>query len=229
MKYLRAVVFMLVTIAIYLGLALFGWGFGDMKGYFSDLPRLGYAGVASLFGLAIGWQAIESPEGIEGGQGDKTKTVRRQTIVGGVITFLSFACLVGLPFLDRHNAGVFVDNPVIRWCGLFLTGPGYALIFLSGLALGKQYSAEVTIQKDHKLITSGVYKYIRHPRYTGVLFAAIGLSLLFRSWVGLIMVAIILIGLLVRIKDEEAVLQKEFGQEWEQYCKITRRLLPFLY
>jgi protein-S-isoprenylcysteine O-methyltransferase Ste14 len=229
MKYLRAILFMLSTIAIYFGLALLGWGFGDLKGYLSVVPRLGYAGIVVLFGLGIGWQAIESPAGIEGGKGDKTKLVRRQTIVGGAITFLSFASLVGLPFLDRHNVGVFTDNLALRWPGLVITSFGYALIFLSGLALGKQYSAEVTIQKDHQLITSGVYRYIRHPRYVGVLFVAIGLSMLFRSWVGLIIAGILLVGVLLRIKDEEVLLRKEFKQEWEQYCKVSWRLLPFIY
>jgi protein-S-isoprenylcysteine O-methyltransferase Ste14 len=229
MKYMRAVLFMISTIAIYLGFTLLGWGFGDLKGYFSLPPRTGYAGVVVLFGLCIGWQAIESPEGIEGGKGEKSKLVQRETIVGGVITLIAFASLVGLPFLDRHKIASFADNQTVRWLGLAMTALGYALIFLSGFALGKQYSAEVTIQKDHQLITSGIYRYIRHPRYAGLLFAAIGLSLLFRTWVGLIITGLLLAGLLLRIRDEEAMLRKEFGQKWEQYCKVSWRLLPPIY
>lgn len=229
MKYLRAVFFMFSTIGIYLGLVLLGWGFGDLKSYFSTWPRFGYAVVVVLFGLAIGWQAIDSPEGIEGGKGEETKLVRRETIVGGIITFLAFISLVGLPFLDRHAIAVFTESPTIRWLGLIIAAPGYALIFLSGLALGKQYSAEVTIQKDHQLITSGIYHYLRHPRYAGVLFVASGLSLLFRTWAGLIVTGVLLAALFLRIKDEETMLFKEFGQEWEQYCQVSWYLLPFIY
>jgi protein-S-isoprenylcysteine O-methyltransferase Ste14 len=110
-----------------------------------------------------------------------------------------------------------------------LCGLGYMLIFLSGVALGRQYSQEVTIQKDHKLITKGVFHYIRNPRYSGVMNVGIGLSLLFRSWVGLIICFGLIIILLFRIEDEEALLKNEFGQEWENYCKTSWRLIPFLY
>ena len=229
MKYLRATFFMLSTILIYLGLVLLGWGFGNLREYFSVFPRFGYAVIVIFFGLAIGWQAIDSPEGIEGGKGDQTKLVRRETIVGIVITLLAFASLMGLPFFDRHVIAVFTDNIVIRWFGLFTAALGYTLIFLSGLALGKQYSAEVTIQKDHQLITFGIYQYLRHPRYAGVLSLAIGLSLLFRTWAGLLIAGILLLVLLLRIKDEEMMLSKEFGQEWEQYCQKSWRILPFIY
>ncbi len=229
MKYLRALFYMLSTIVIYLGFALLGWGLDNLKGYISASPRAGYAVVVILFGFCIGLQAIDSPEGIQGGKGDKAKLVRRQTIVGGLISLLAFASLVGLPALERHGIALFIGSLAVRWVGVILTGFGYALIFLSGLALGKQYSADVTIQKDHKLITSGVYHYLRHPRYAGLLLVAIGLTLIFRTLIGFVVVAILLPGLLLRMQDEETLLLKEFGQEWEQYCKASWRLLPLIY
>jgi protein-S-isoprenylcysteine O-methyltransferase Ste14 len=220
---------MFATIVIYLGFALLGWGYDDLGGYFSVLPRTGYVAVVLLFGLGIGWQAIDAPEGIHGGKGEENKRVRRQSIVGGIITLLSFVALAGFPFADRRHIGVFVDSQAIRWLGLIFTCIGYALIFLSGLALGKQYSAEVTIQKGHQLITTGLYRHIRHPRYAGLLLAAVGLSLLFRTWTGLIVSIVLLAMLLIRIRDEETVLQKEFGREWETYCETSWRLLPRIY
>ncbi len=137
--------------------------------------------------------------------------------------------MLGLPFLDRRAIAVFAENPLARWSGLLMAALGYGLISLSGLALGKQYSAEVTIQKDHRLITSGIYHSLRHPRYAGVLLVAIGLSLLFRTWPGFIVTVLLLAGLLLRIQDEEAMLLKEFGQEWRRYCQNSWRLLPFIY
>jgi len=229
MKYLRAGLFLLSTVAIYLGLTLVGWGLGGLKGYFSLLPRMGYAVVVLLFALCIGWQAIDSPEGVQGGKGEKGKLVRRETILGGSLTAIAFASLLVLPYLDRHNLAGFTDHPLLRWLGLALSALGYALIFLSGLALGRQYSADVTIQKDHHLITSGIYRRLRHPRYTGIFFLAVGLSLLFTTWIGLIVTVLLLAGLLFRMRDEETMLHKEFGPEWEQYCRVSLRLLPLIY
>jgi protein-S-isoprenylcysteine O-methyltransferase Ste14 len=229
MKYLRAIASLIVTLLIYLGLPLLGWGINDLPGFFSSYPRLGYAVLMMFLALAVGCQAINVPEGFRGCRGDKSKRLHRQSFVAAVIIILLFGALIFLPFADRHGVGVMMGNQAVRWSGLVLVGLGFVLIFWSGVALGKMYSAEVTIQKNHQLVTTGLYRYIRHPRYLGVTFAAIGLSLLFRSWIGLAVSIPLLVVLLSRIKDEEAVLYAEFGVEWEAYIKQSWCLIPYLY
>ena len=229
MKYLRAAQFFVGTLAIYLVPPLLGWGMDDLRGFFSLHPRLGYAALVVILGLVAGYQAIDAPEGIRGGRGDESKLVRRQTIVKGVVILLMYGALVLLPFADRRNMGVMFEDQAARWLGLVFAGPGFALIFWSGIALGKLYSADVTIQKNHRLITTGPYRYIRHPRYLGAILVAIGLSILFRSWIGLVASIPFLGVLLFRIKDEEALLRQEFGPEWETYCQQSWRLIPYLY
>jgi len=229
MKYLRAVASFLIALIVYLGLPLLGWGINDLPGFFFLYPRLGYAVLMVVLALAIGYQAIDAPEGFRGSRGDKRKRLHRQSVVAAVVVLLLFGALFFLPFADRRGVGVIIDSQAVRWPGLVLAVFGFALIFWSGVALGKMYSAEVTIQKNHQLITTGLYRYIRHPRYLGVIFAALGLSLLFRSWISLAASIPLLGVLLSRIKDEEAVLHKEFGQEWGTYCKQSWRLIPYLY
>jgi protein-S-isoprenylcysteine O-methyltransferase Ste14 len=97
------------------------------------------------------------------------------------------------------------------------------------LALGRQYSADVTIQKEHHLITSGVYRLIRHPRYLGVIALSTGVSCVFRSWIGLLTSLFFVAVLIFRIKDEEATMHKEFGVQWEAYVKRSWRLIPYIY
>jgi protein-S-isoprenylcysteine O-methyltransferase Ste14 len=229
MKYLRAIGVGLSTVLIYLGLALFGWGLDDLQGYFSAYPRLGYAVIVLAFGLAVGYQAMSSLEGIQDFQGQEGKTVRRQSIVGGALVLLLFVGLAFLPFADRRSIGLIADAQALGWIGLILCGLGYALVFWSGLALGRQYSAQVSVRKDHQLITTGPYRYVRHPRYLGVLSLALGAAFVFRSWIGLALSVVVLGLLLSRIFDEEALLHKEFGQVWEAYCKRSWRLIPHLY
>jgi protein-S-isoprenylcysteine O-methyltransferase Ste14 len=229
MKVLRGIGFFLSTLAIYLGVPLLGWGIDDLGGFFSISQRSGYAVLIIAFGLAVGYQAIDAPEGIRGSQGQAGKRVRRQSIVRVVVVLLMYGAFIFLPLADRRSLGVMRDSQVVRWSGLVLFGFGCALIFWSGVALGRMYSAEVTIQKNHHLITTGLYRYLRHPRYLGVIVFAIGLSLLFRSWAGLAVSVPLLIVLLLRIRDEDALMHEEFGQEWETYCKQSWRLIPFLY
>ncbi len=229
MKYARAVFYFGATLAIYLGFSLLGWGLDDVPGFFAMSPRFGYALIVIAFAFAVGYQAVDTPEGIDGGKGEEGKRVRRQTFVAVGMTLFMFGSLMFLPFADRHETGVVVDAQSLRWLGLAFSGIGYALIFWSGIALGKQYSAEVTIQKDHQLITTGLYHSVRHPRYLGVISLAIGSSLLFRSWLGLA-ASVILVGvLLVRIQDEESLMRREFGSRWDAYCQQSWRLLPYLY
>jgi protein-S-isoprenylcysteine O-methyltransferase Ste14 len=203
MKYLRAFVFFLATALMYLGLPLLGWGLDDLHGFYSLAPRTGYALSVAVFAAAVGVQAISGTEGIRGGKGEEAKWNRRESVVRVVLA--------------------------LRWSGVALGALGYGLVFWSGLALGRQYSAEVTIQKDHRLITTGPYRWIRHPRYLGVIALAIGLSLAFRSRIGLAVAAAAFGILLFRIHDEENLMRKEFGKEWETYCRTSSRLLPGIF
>jgi protein-S-isoprenylcysteine O-methyltransferase Ste14 len=217
------------TLGIYLVPVLIGWGLDDLDGFFSVYPRLGYAVLVVMLGLAAGYQALDSPEGLRGGKGEEGKRLSRQTVVKVAVILLMYGALVFLPFADRRDIGVMFESQAARWPGLVLVGLGFALIFWSGFALGRFYSADVTIQKDHRLVTIGPYRRIRHPRYLGALFVAIGLAILFRSWIGLAVSVPFLGVILFRIKDEEVVLHQEFGQEWEAYCKRSWRLIPYIY
>ncbi len=229
MKYLRAIGAFITTLLVYLGLPLFGWGINDLPGFFSSCPRFGYAVLLLFLALAVGCQAINAPEGFRGTRGNKSKRLQRQSIVAAGLIIILFGALIFLPLADRNGVGVMIGNQAVRWSGLILSGLGFVLIFWSGVALGKMYSAEVTIQKNHQLVTTGLYHNIRHPRYLGVIFIAVGLSTLFRSWIGLVVSIPLLVVLLFRIKDEEALLSEEFGLEWEAYCKQSWLLIPYLY
>ena len=153
----------------------------------------------------------------------------RQTLVKFVVILAMYGGLFFLPFADRRDLGVWVGGEVLRWMGLLGVGLGLGLVLWSGIALGRFYSPDVTLQKDHRLITTGLYGVLRHPRYLGVLLATPGLALLFRSWVGLAAFIPVLGIILFRIHDEEALLHQTFGMEWETYCQRSWRLLPYIY
>lgn len=229
MKIARGIGFFFSTIAIYLGLPLLGWGLDDFSGFFSLQQRLCYSVIIMILGFLVGYQAVETPEGIRGGKGQEGKLVNRQRIIRIFVSSLLFIGLIFIPFTDRRSIVVVASSQTARWFGLVLFMFGIGLVFWSGLALGRLYSPDVTIQEGHRLITNGPYRLIRHPRYLGGILLGIGLSLLFRSWIGLFLTLIFVVVLCSRIRDEEIIMRKEFGEEWETYCNMSWRLIPLIY
>jgi protein-S-isoprenylcysteine O-methyltransferase Ste14 len=229
MRMVRGAGFVCTTILIYLGPPLVGWGLDDVHGFVSLAPRAGYALIVVALAVAVAAVGMDSPESIRGSRGQRGKLIARQSIVRILLVGALFGALVLLPFADRRSLGVLPESQVVRWVGVLLFGLSSALILASSVALGKLYSGEVTIQQNHQLITSGPYRCIRHPRYLGAVLLALGLPLIFRSWVGLVMCPAVVAIILLRIRDEEALMQREFGQEWEAYCQKSWRLIPGVY
>lgn len=229
MKYLRAFRWLLIPLIPLIGLPLLGWGIDDLRGFLSNLARLGFLLAAAVPGLAEAYYVIKAGERNNLSKGEENKRVRRQSVVLLVMAPLLFGTLFFLPFADRRSIGVMMAGQVVRWLGLLLYGLGLALMSWARNLLGRMYSGEVTIQKSHQLIKTGLYRYIRHPVYLGILCFVLGLSFLFRSWIGLIALILMAVGLLFRIKDEERVLHKEFGLEWETYRQQSWRFIPYLY
>jgi protein-S-isoprenylcysteine O-methyltransferase Ste14 len=95
--------------------------------------------------------------------------------------------------------------------------------------LGNEYSYTLQLRKDHKLVTNGIYKYIRHPMYFCGLLFIIGQSLLIPNLIGnisnLIVMYVFATG---RIPDEEKMMIKEFGNAYLEYMKSTKGVIPFI-
>src|SRR5713101_883885 len=148
-------------------------------------------------------------------------------------TFLALATVGGLcwflPYADRRGVLVWPESDVLRYLGLAGVTVGIGIRVAGMIQLGNLFSGFVAVQKEHHLVTSGCYRWIRHPIYTGSLLALAGLFLVFRSWLIVLGLPLYLIGTLWRMTDEERLLADAFGQEYEQYRARTWRLLPFIY
>jgi protein-S-isoprenylcysteine O-methyltransferase Ste14 len=79
------------------------------------------------------------------------------------------------------------------------------------------------------LVTNGIYGRVRHPSYLGLLIMGLGWALTFRSGVGVVLAALVIPPLLARIRSEEALLQSQFGEEYDSYRRRTSRLIPGIY
>lgn len=114
--------------------------------------------------------------------------------------------------------------------GLTLFMIGVLLRHLSIKQLGKYFVTKVQVTSDHELITEGIYRFLRHPSYTGLIFGFLGLILFLQA--GFAATVFILIGIpsyIYRIKVEEYALIKRFGQQYESYREKSYALLPLIY
>jgi protein-S-isoprenylcysteine O-methyltransferase Ste14 len=90
-------------------------------------------------------------------------------------------------------------------------------------AQGPQFSCAVSIQQEHRLATSGPYRWMRHPAYTGAIGTIAGLSLVFGNpAAAAIMTGLVWIWMETRIRDEEKLLLAVFGLEFSRYVRQTR-------
>jgi protein-S-isoprenylcysteine O-methyltransferase Ste14 len=118
---------------------------------------------------------------------------------------------------------------VVPYFGLAFFALGFLGMHWAEAVLDRQFSVYVTLQEDHRLVTGGPYRYLRHPRYLGIIVFPTGISLVFRSWLALILVGALTLALIWRIRDEEALMQRTFGGEWEAYARSSWRLNPLVY
>jgi protein-S-isoprenylcysteine O-methyltransferase Ste14 len=122
-----------------------------------------------------------------------------------------------------------IDGDAVRWLGVVLYAAGGALRIWPVFVLGNRFSGLVAIQPGHSQVTSGIYRVIRHPSYLGLLINSLGWSLVFRSTVGLLLIALLIPPLLARIHAEERLLRETFRTEYDAYCARTSRLITGLY
>ena len=131
----------------------------------------------------------------------------------------------------------FTDVGHIHTEGNFLGTVGFALM-LAGICirwvaihtLGRYFTRTVTIMHDHRIIRSGLYRHLRHPSYAGYLLGNLGLGMAYSNWLSIVIILVPdLAATLYRISIEEDALLENFGDEYFEYARSTKRLIPKVY
>jgi protein-S-isoprenylcysteine O-methyltransferase len=113
--------------------------------------------------------------------------------------------------------------------GVGLLAAGIAVRLWAVRTLGRFFSYVLELRSDHRIVTGGPYRWVRHPSYTGVILAAIGYAVLIGSGPAVVLVATV-VGAVIgyRISVEERLLLSRFGAEYRAYIGRTWRLFPFV-
>ena len=196
--------------AVYFGLAVLGWG--GPAAFFSH---------PALVALAVALFVMAGASLFVGG--NISSGVREDRSNRWVIVAISLIGLLAayLPAYTDRKEFWTLDGDTVRWIGVVLFADGGALRLWPIVVLGNRFSGLVAIQPGHTLVTSGVYGVIRHPSYLGLLVNSLGWGLAFRSGVGVLLTALLILPLLARIRAEEWLLRTQFGDEYGAYCART--------
>lgn len=128
--------------------------------------------------------------------------------------------------LIRENFVPHTDRVGI--IGLILSTVGVCIACWSRYLLGGNWSLSVQKKEAHALITSGPYKWVRHPIYSGLLLLFLGNAVIVGDYRGLLAVAIVLLSFWYKLRKEERLLVEVFGAEYIAYTRRTKALVPWV-
>lgn len=119
-------------------------------------------------------------------------------------------------------------RPIPMVAGLLLILAGLIFSLWAQWVLGRNWVGGIALRKGHKLVTSGPYRFIRHPLYSGMLISAAGLALFSFNILFAVSCFMYAGSFLTRIPAEERLLLKKFKNRYEQYAATSGMLFPRL-
>lgn len=153
-----------------------------------------------------------------------------------ILIFIGALFMGNFRFLARFGipvdtlAVLFIPHTiVINVAVVTLLIAGLIVAVLARRTLAENWSGAVALKEDHKLITMGLYHYVRHPIYAGMLLMILGTALFVGTLGAFIGFLIVLLGIWLKLKEEEALLAEHFPDEYSSYKNHTKMLIPFLW
>lgn len=128
-----------------------------------------------------------------------------------------------------RQPGSFFTLPVHSVVGATLFVIGLTVAIVAQATLWRFYSSFLVVKEDHRLITHGIYRLVRHPIYLGALTAVISIPVYASSLYGLLIMLVLIPLILNRIRIEERMLTEQFGDAYRKYRETTSKLIPFVH
>jgi protein-S-isoprenylcysteine O-methyltransferase Ste14 len=131
---------------------------------------------------------------------------------------------IATPWLAFAN---FPLNPFPLILGSLLLALSLWLFYRSHADLGTNWSITLEIRESHRLVTEGLYRYVRHPMYSALLLYGFGQAVVIPNWVAGPFYAVAMVLLFaLRLRPEEELMRDQFNGEYDAYASRTKRLVP---
>ncbi len=152
----------------------------------------------------------------------------------GVELVLSLVALVGLDviplfyaltnWLDSADYGLPTG---LGWLGIVCLIASLWMLHRAHVDLGRNWSPTLQVTQNHKLVTGGVYRYLRHPIYASVWLGAIAQCLMLPNWIaGWSGIVAALLVQFIRVPREEQMMVEHFGEAYREYARQTGGVVP---
>jgi protein-S-isoprenylcysteine O-methyltransferase Ste14 len=162
------------------------------------------------------------------------RTEKRGGTVGELgfrIPFYAGAILLFAPFSNRpyyeHMQFLHLNDP-LKWIAVALTAIGFLFTWWARIHLGRLWSPWLTKKAGHHVVDTGPYRLVRHPIYSGLIFAAFATAIENGVWFSLLGAAILAFAFYTKARREERFLRVELGEDaYAAYARKTAMLAPF--
>lgn len=139
-----------------------------------------------------------------------------------------FVVLLQGVFPEILASRLFPGSTLLDYLGLGINTLGLIFAGWARMILNKNWSNMIRITSDQNLVRTGPYRFIRNPMYSGVILALIGSTIASNRVFMLLLIIIVIIGIWIKLKDEEQLLLREFGDEYAGYMRETKALIPYI-
>jgi protein-S-isoprenylcysteine O-methyltransferase Ste14 len=168
-----------------------------------------------------------------------TRPYRREKVEIDRRTTLDLS-LLGLVGLSMLTPLIYIFSPVFDfanytlpswtgWLGAIIFAAAIWLLWRSHADLGRSWTPTLGLRDDHRLVTKGVFKYIRHPMYAAHILWGVATPLMLHNWIaGFSFLLLTTLQYLSRVGDEERMMLEQFGEEYRSYMERTGRIIPRL-
>lgn len=155
---------------------------------------------------------------------------RTQDIILDFLTYVVWQIIpvvyIFSPWLDFANYSI---PDWTGWAGTSIFVGSLLVLWRAYHDLGSNWSPTLQIVKEHSLVTTGIYKYVRHPIYAGLFLWALAQPLLLHNWIaGILLLLFFSVLYVVRVPQEEDMMVKEFGNNYQEYKEKTGGIIPKL-
>lgn len=146
----------------------------------------------------------------------------------GIPRFFAFE---GLLVLGLLQSPVWFKDPlsILQICSWILLTTSVLYAVTAFILFELRGKPGKNFENTTKLVTTGLYHYIRHPMYGSLLILGFGMFLKSFTWPSFILILIIATALFITCKVEEKEMLRKFGEEYQAYMRKTKRFIPYLY
>jgi protein-S-isoprenylcysteine O-methyltransferase Ste14 len=183
---------------------------------------IGYAVMVAFFIIQRLLRRTKSAKSFKGGAFDKGNMF----LIGSAVGVALWLPII----LDLLSVAIFYIDLTEGLIALGVMLFGLGLRIWAAITLGKYYTTTLMMTENQKVVAMGPYAKIRHPGYLGEILVWTAFGILMSNLILVFLFPIMFVAVfLYRISSEERMLAKELGEDYVQYQRKTRKLVPYLY